>query len=315
MSPTINTDSDFDLTVAISAHNRPDVALRAILSLTHLSPFKVEVRLTDDCSTQPLEPYIKSALPDNYPFPVIFKRNATNLGYIPTRNQLNSDALAPIILSLDDDAYLAPDGKLDVAIRTIQKDKTIGAIALAHYNDDGTRKPDFMQPSKMTEECYISNYYGYGHLIRKEAFLKTGKYREEFYFFREEIDMCKRMLDIGYSVVYLPDSYVFHSHDTRGRNEKNHLRYNARNSILDAMYNEPFPMMMCTVPYRVIDYIRWRKVPQKHYGFSDKGGVQWLIKEILLHSWNIFTHRKPLKYSTYRKWKQLKKEFQKYEPN
>lgn len=44
----------------------------------------------------------------------------------------------------------------------------------------------------------------------KSVFLKSGGFDEKLFLFYEEIDICKRVKDIGYQVVYNPNTYFVH---------------------------------------------------------------------------------------------------------
>jgi GT2 family glycosyltransferase len=121
------------------------------------------------------------------------------------------------------------------------------------------------------------------------------------------------MLDLGFYVIYLPEAKVIHSHSPIGRNELTRLRYGCRNKCFDAIYNEPLPMMLLSIPLRIINYIRWRKIPCEYYNISDEGGIKWLLKELTTKFPELWRERRPLKWTTYRKWLTIRKEWSVYQ--
>ena len=85
----------------------------------------------------------------------------------------------------------------------------------------------------------------------------------------EEKEYCKRLWDLGYKVVYTPQIAVKHTHSPAGRSELNRMRQGFRNSLLDAIYNDPLPILLAGIPLRFYRYWRHRKVVCSHYGISD----------------------------------------------
>lgn len=297
-----------EITIAITSRNRADSLLRCLLSLGHLAPLALEILVVDDGSEEPFETYIKSHIPADFPWPIEIRRHNPSTGYIPARNELNTAAQSSFILCLDDDTCILKNNGIAEAIGVMRSHPEAACIALMQTEADGTPRAAYNQPCASEVPCFTATFLGYGHILRKEAFLKAGPYRELFFFYREEMEMSKRLHDAGYEILYLPQARVAHLVDSRGRDERRHLRFNARNSCFDAIYNEPLPMALLSVPARILNYIRWRGVPTKYYNFSDAGGVQWLIREIVVNLPAIWKERKPLKWSTYRKWKRLQRE-------
>ncbi len=48
-------------------------------------------------------------------------------------------------------------------------------------------------------------------LIRRETYLEVGGFDPDYFMYHEDVDLCWRMRLFGYSVMYVPDSLVYHS--------------------------------------------------------------------------------------------------------
>ena len=302
------------LTVAITTRNRPEVLIEALRSLRLIDPMAMEVLVVDDASDEPVEAKVRASLGADFPWPVRFIRHDVNTGYIPARNEMAREAVAPLIMTLDDDARLIDAEGVTRALETIEADPDIGAIAFTQIKADGTSFGPGSQPAPVEYVCQVASFRGYAHMVRKDLFLRLGGYRELFWYYGEEVEFCKRLLASGSKVVYLPASRVIHDHSPVGRNELNRMRYGCRNACLDAMYNEPLARALASVPARVVNYARWRKVPCRHYGISDKGGLRWMVGQILGNAPAVWRERRSLGWSTYGLWNQLRRSPPPYAP-
>jgi len=302
------------LTICIATRNRHDCLIQCVQSLYLLGDFPFDVIVVDDASAPPIAIDIAQKVEPQLAQKIEIIRYEENKGHIPARNEMVRRAKAPYILSLDDDTKLFNAESIYRALEILKKDPKVGAVALSQANEDGTLLADYMQPAPIMYECYAQSFSGYGHLLRRALFLILEGYKEIFWFYGEEAEYCKRLLDRGFYVIYIPDARVIHYHSPIGRKEITRLRYGCRNKCFDAIYNEPFFMMVVSIPLRIINYIRWRKIPCEYYNFSDTGGVKWLVKELLMKFPQLWRERRPLKWETYSTWLKTRRDWPPYQP-
>jgi len=62
--------------------------------------------------------------------------------------------------------------------------------------------------------------------MRAEVFKKVGGFDEDYFMFYEEVDLCKRILNLGLRVVYLPSAKIHHVGSVSGK--KNYYLYTIR---------------------------------------------------------------------------------------
>jgi GT2 family glycosyltransferase len=292
------------LAVCVATRNRPDDLIRCLNSLTLLNHLPFEVIVIDDASEAPiLTQLLEQVNPDILPA-VKFFQHETNHGATPTKNELAERASAPYLLCLDDDARIANAESIDLALQVLETDPQVGAIALSQCDEQGTLLPG--QPTEIGYNCYTPAFIGYGTVLRRDLFLELGGYRTSFSITYEESELCKRMLDRGFYVVYLPQARVIHSHSPIERNELTKLRNGCRNKCFSAIYSEPLPMLLLTIPLRILvyAYTHWKFCRERN--LTDVHGAKWVISEVRQMLPTLWRDRKVLKWRTYYKWHQIK---------
>ena len=81
---------------------------------------------------------------------------------------------------------------------------------------------------------------GAAFAIRKKLFFKIGQFDERFEFHMEEIDLCWRLMNMGYEIKYAPKSVAFHlGGGSLKTGSSRKIYYNYRNSLLMLLKNTP----------------------------------------------------------------------------
>lgn len=295
----------YRFTVCIATKDRPDSLFECLKSLEFIVDEDFEVIVVDDGSASPQRAIVCDKIDPKLLERIKFYRNETNVGYIQVRNFLAENSSSRIAIFLDDDAHLIDTSVLR-AIDTIERDSSVSAVAFKQLSSDRQPYPGSMQPSVNEHPCVVPTFCGYGHAIQISVFQGLGGYREILQCYGEEKEFCKRLLNQGGMVVFDPSICVVHSHSQSGRSELKRMRFNCRNSIIDAILNEPLLMLLFSVPARVFAYWKWRKVPCKYYNIDDSGGIRWILSDVLRNLKTILKMRRPLSFSTFRKWRKLR---------
>lgn len=284
------------LTVGITTRNRPEALRRCVESLRHVAHLLPEVLVFDDASEVP----VSSTLAPQPRLRII--RDDRGPGNIVGRNTLMREASTDLVLLLDDDAALVDAGSVERALAILANDDQVAAIAFAQANEDGQPWPESMQPARGQSPRYVAAFIGFAHLLRRDVFMRLGGYRESFVFYGEEKDYCLRLLDGGWSVVYLPDALVLHVQDASGRTPQRYLRYVTRNDCLNAIYNEPLHRLAWLLPARLALYFRMRT----RWKIADRAGIWWIVKEIAANVPAAVSARKPVSRHTQAAWRRLR---------
>lgn len=299
------------LSVCVATRNRPDDLVRCLNSLVILGNLDFEVIVGDDASEELVSDRIQTTVAPTLLPRITVSRSQENRGCVKMRNHLARLAKAPYILCLDDDAQLINQESVLSGLKVLEKDDQVGAVALSQSYENGTLLPD--QPAHTSYNCYTASYIGYGHILRRQLFLDLGGYREIFWAYYEEPEYCKRMLDHGSYVVYLPEASVIHYHSPIGRSRLNSIRNGCRNKCFAALYNEPMIMVALSVPLRIVIYLYQCTKLKTEYGINSQSEFQWLWREILSKFSEIWRDRKALKWSTFYEWHKIKTQSIAYE--
>lgn len=173
-------------------------------------------------SYKAVEDYIKSV---NLPFQYILSKE--NLGVARGRNKAIAMAEAPIVITIDDDAYFRDTD----ALLQIEKlfssqyalENNVGVYCFkVFYGSTGELQANAFPHKKFEDykdkEKFLSYYFiGCGHAIRKEVYNKAGIYPVDFFYGMEEYDLGYRILDLGYRIAYDSSVAIIHNESPVGR--------------------------------------------------------------------------------------------------
>jgi GT2 family glycosyltransferase len=293
------------LSVGITTRDRAASLGRCLASLdliAHLSP---EVLVFDDGSAPPAvsDPAVHARR-------VRVIRDDTAPGYIAGRNRLVRESSAPLVLLMDDDAAVLDATAIDRGVALLDGDPRVAAVGFVQVDGRGRRWPagDGGRPGPPVR--YVPAYTGFAHLVRRDAFLALGGYRERFVFYGEEKELCLRLLDAGYRTVLLGDACVAHEPDPAGRSRQRYLRYVTRNDCLNAMYNQPIRDVLWMVPARMAMYFRMRRA----WRISDPYGWWWVASDVLANAAPVLRDRRAVSATTRRLWRRLRDRAEPYIP-
>jgi GT2 family glycosyltransferase len=295
------------LTVGITTRNRPESLDRCVRSLQSLAPFLSRIIVFDDASDRPVGDTLATAVPDGVELRVM--RDEGQVGLIVGRNRMMTEAATPYVLMLDDDAVVFSAGSIEPAIAILEQDQSIAAVAFAQAEKDGSPWPERMQPGRGTKPMYVSSFIGFAHLLRRDAFLRLGGYRENFVFYGEEKDFCLRMLNAGLRVVYLPHALVGHLPDPAGRSATRYLRFVTRNEFLHSFYNEPWAVVAVGLPLRL-----WRYRKMAAQAGAEPGCLRWIMGELGRMLPDVWRNRRAVSWATFLEWRRLGRTVVPYPP-
>lgn len=286
------------LTIGITTRHRPQALVRLVESLSLLAEFQPRVIVFDDGS-EPAAAQTLAAVATELSIDVL--RDDTHAAYIRGRNRIVRMAGTPYVLLLDDDAVILAAAPVREALRVLDGDPSVAAVGFAQAEADGQPWPIAMQPGRATVPALVPAYIGFAHLLRADAFLAHGGYREMLVFYGEEKELCIRLWNDGLKVVYLPDALIAHVPDPGGRSDSRYVRFAIRNDCLFSILNEPFPLPLASIPVRLR---RYRKMARS-VSNGDPGGFRWLLGELLRAFPAAWRERRAVSWKTLRQWRHL----------
>lgn len=98
-----------------------------------------------------------------------------------------------------------------------------------HCYSFGWLRKDHARYSKVRECDFVG---GCGFLLRSAVLRQVGFYKEDLVFYSEDADLCYRVRESGYRVVFVPTAKMWHKVGaTLAKNRPLQLRYSTRNSL------------------------------------------------------------------------------------
>ncbi len=197
--------------------------------------FKVEIIVVDNNSVDDSVDFIRSRFPEVY---VI--ANSDNLGFSKANNIGLKRAKGKFVLVLNPDTIVSED-TFTTCIEFMESHADAGIVGVKMLDGTGTYLPESKRglPSpwtsffkltgfnKLFPKSNLFNGYYMGGLdpeetnpvpvltgafmfVRKIAIESAGNFDEDYFMYGEDIDLCYRVLEAGYTNYYLPKTSIIH---------------------------------------------------------------------------------------------------------
>lgn len=231
-----------------------------------------EVIVADNASTDSSLEVLKKEFPE-----VRIIQNKDNGGYSRGYNQALAHVDAEICILLNSDIEV-PEGWLVPIVSMMESNPTIAACQpkIKDYNRKdyfeyagaaGGFVDTFGYPfcrgrlfftlekdeGQYNEACEIFWASGACFVVRKKAYMEAGGLDESLFSHMEEIDLCWRMKNLGYKIMYCPDSEIYHvGGGTLSSGSTRKTFYNFRNNLFMVYKNLPRTVMVPVLFVRLI---------------------------------------------------------------
>lgn len=217
--------------VLIVSYNTKDLLKKCLASLHSQfsdSP-QFEVIVVDNASSDDTVGMLHEAFPW-----VTVIANQENCGFGKANNQAYAQATGEYIFLLNPDTTVE-GGAIKILVDFLTAHPKAGLVAPRLLFPDGTIQPScfalptllgaFAQYFLNKKDAYDKYYplsnepklveavVGAAMLLNRPTIQKLGKlFDEKFYFYYEDIDLCRRIGEMGLQIFYLPQAKVFHYH-------------------------------------------------------------------------------------------------------
>lgn len=210
-----------EISVIMAAFNRFELTLHALASLRQNFAGAIQLILVDNASndeTRFLEDYVAGAT---------ILRNTENAGFLLACNQALAHAAAPVVLYMNNDVELG-FGAVAAALGRLQSHARIGAVGgkIIRSNGllqeagsilwrDGTASGYLRDESPLAPEANFAREVDFCSGVflacRTELVKLLGGFDADYapaYF--EDADLCARMIEAGYRIIYDPALFLHH---------------------------------------------------------------------------------------------------------
>lgn len=214
------------ITVVVVNWDLQNETTRCLQSLQHLD-FPCRVVVVDNGSTDGSADYIADRFPQ-----VQLIRLRENLGFGAGCNKAIARALADpecdFIFLLNNDVVVHPRAISEI-VRVAQAHPQVGILGPKVYCRE---RPNtiwyagahmrwgvlsFAQPGRYQEDRgqfgqirEVDCVFGAAMLVRRDVFEQVGVFDERFFLYLEDIDFCLRARAAGFSLLFVPQSHVWH---------------------------------------------------------------------------------------------------------
>lgn len=225
----------FDLSVVIVSFNTRDMLRECLRSVYRAAgSLRVQVIVVDNASIDGSPAMVADEFPD-----AMVIRSEVNLGFGRANNLGFQSVRARYAVLLNSDAFLTP-GSLELSVAHIEANPRIGIGGGRLVGSDGSLQPSArMFPTVLNDLIVLSGLAarfphsrflgrfdrtwadedeaaevdwvpGAYSIIRREVLAEVGYFDPRFFLYYEEVDLCRRLKNRGYSVWYWPDITVVH---------------------------------------------------------------------------------------------------------
>ena len=237
-----------DLSVVIVNYRTFELTRNTINSILQYSyPFSLEIIVVDNASGDDSLSRLKDCFKDN----VIFIASSENNGFAAGNNQALEIAKGKYVLLLNSDTIVW-ENTLENIYSYMESNADVGAagcrVVLENGDLDKACKRTFPNvknsffrlfhiPTKSKDDNYnlddlpddevyeIDCLTGAFMFIRKEALDEVGFLDETFFMYGEDIDLCFRIKEAGWKIIYYGKSKITHLKGASSKKQKSKLIY------------------------------------------------------------------------------------------
>lgn len=216
---------NYDISVVIVNYNTKDILDDCLASLKNEN-LKMQVIISDNGSTDGSVEMIRKKYPK---FKLL--ENKENLGFAAGNNEARKIIKSDYVLFLNSDT-IVENNSIEKPLQYIKANSDIGAITCKVVLPSGELDPDTRRafPTPLTALKHFTGYsktYRYLHmhedeihdvdviqgaflLARKSVLDKINWFDEDYFLDGEDIDLCWKIKQAGYRLVYYPKSKITH---------------------------------------------------------------------------------------------------------
>lgn len=224
---------DYTVSVLVVSFNTCDLlrnCLQSLLDECRRLPIELsaEILVVDNGSRDGSAAMVEREFSTGIPVRLI--RSAANLGFGAANNLAIESARGKYLVLLNSDAFLHA-GALSAAIGHMDACPDTGVGGGRQVSRDGAPQPSARRfPSVWRDALVLTGLSGAPDdiatspdhpadadwvpgafaILRREALQKAGLFDPAFFFYSEEVDLCRRIKAAGFRIVYWPDIVITH---------------------------------------------------------------------------------------------------------
>ena len=202
------------VSIIIVNYNGKELLQKCLDSLLNVKYDNFEIILVDNNSTDGTVEFITK----NHPSIIIIKLDS-NKGFAEPNNVAAKISKGKYLLFLNNDTVVTPNF-ISEMVKVMETDKKIAVCQSLLLKPDGSvdSSGDFIDhlgvvynsKTKIDEIREVSSARGASMLVRSDIFEKLDGFDQKFFITFEDVDLCWRSWILGYRVLIIPTSIVYH---------------------------------------------------------------------------------------------------------
>ena len=202
------------VSIIIVNYNGKELLQKCLDSLLKVNYDNFEIILVDNNSTDGTVEFITK----NYPSLIIIKLDS-NKGFAEPNNVAAKISKGKYLLFLNNDTVVTPNF-ISEMVKVMETDKKIAICQSLLLKPDGSvdSSGDFIDhlgvvynsKTEIDEIREVSSARGASMLVRSDIFKKLDGFDQKFFVTFEDVDLCWRSWILGYRVLIIPTSIVYH---------------------------------------------------------------------------------------------------------
>ena len=202
------------VSIIIVNYNGKELLQKCLDSLLNVKYDNFEIILVDNNSTDGTVEFITK----NHPSIILIKLDS-NKGFAEPNNIAAKIAKGEYLLFLNNDTVVTPNFIFEM-VKVMETDKKIAICQSLLLKPDGSvdSSGDFIDhlgvvynsKTEIDEIREVSSARGASMLVRSDIFEKLDGFDQKFFVTFEDVDLCWRSWILGYRVLIIPTSIVYH---------------------------------------------------------------------------------------------------------
>jgi len=221
------------ISIIIPTWNTAKITLKNVLTIIKYLPKDyAQIIIVDNNSTDNTQ-QLFSRLKD-----VVYIKNNSNLGFSRANNIGATKALGEYLLFLNSDMEIL-DSKLTDMVKYLESHPDVGLIGPKFLNPDLSLQGSVFPPQTVFnafKEYWLGQVYSYSKyspitnhptkvwsisggaiLISKNLFTQIKGWDERYFFYYEDMELCRQVRNLNKTIIYFPECRVIHRHGASGK--------------------------------------------------------------------------------------------------
>lgn len=290
--------------VVIVNHNLKDSLKETLESFRKVNYPGLQIVVSDNASTDGAPEMVRTLFPEVH---LLAHKEEQGYARAASLGMAYLVDKTKYIFSTTNDVIVDPE-IINVLVDYAEKDPKAGVLGTKIYFFDrpnvlwsagGTVNPLHGQPwhlglehkdhprySHVRECAFVT---GCGYLLRNEVLKRVGYFNEDYVFYSEDAELCYRIREAGYKVLYIPDAKMWHKTGTTlAKNRPVQLQYSTRNQLHMLQRHRvgfyPFTLwsnLLLVSPFKMAFFLaigRWKNSIGIYRGIRDwwRGKYGWI---------------------------------------